>query len=72
MLGDCNDGRFGFISLDTVQMFSTVCLVIRAGLHHQDLVENYPDDKWDLLIAVMLSAPFHLTKRCLPDMKKKG
>jgi NAD(P)-dependent dehydrogenase (short-subunit alcohol dehydrogenase family) len=34
--------------------------------------ENFPDDKFDLMVAVMLSAPFHLTKRCLPDMKKKG
>jgi 3-hydroxybutyrate dehydrogenase len=35
-------------------------------------VDEYPDDKWNELIAVMLSAPFHLIKRFLPAMKKKG
>ena len=35
-------------------------------------MEDYPDDKWDEMLAVMLTAPFHLTKRFLPAMKKKG
>ena len=35
-------------------------------------MEDYPDEKWDEMLAVMLTAPFHLTKRFLPAMKKKG
>jgi NAD(P)-dependent dehydrogenase (short-subunit alcohol dehydrogenase family) len=30
------------------------------------------DEKWDQLIAVMLSAPFHATKAVLPAMLEKG
>ena len=30
------------------------------------------DEKWDQLIAVMLSAPFHATKAVLPTMLEKG
>jgi len=37
-----------------------------------DPIENITDSDWDLQIAVMLSASFHLIKRCLPAMKKKG
>ena len=43
-----------------------------AGLVFANLVENIPDEEWDLHIAVLLSAPFHFIKRCLPGMKKKG
>jgi NAD(P)-dependent dehydrogenase (short-subunit alcohol dehydrogenase family) len=43
-----------------------------SGLQHVCHVDEYPDDKWNELIAVMLSAPFHLIKRFLPAMKKKG
>lgn len=35
-------------------------------------IEDTSDEKWDYAIAVLLSAPFHLTKRFLPGMKKKG
>lgn len=43
-----------------------------SGLQHWIPIVDYPDDHWDKVIAVMLSAPFHLTKRCLPAMKQKG
>jgi len=47
-------------------------LVNNAGVVYYNSIADTPDDKWDELIAVMLSAAFHLTKRCLPAMKKKG
>jgi NAD(P)-dependent dehydrogenase (short-subunit alcohol dehydrogenase family) len=43
-----------------------------AGVLHLGPIEFIPDDQWDNTIAVMLTAPFQLTKRCLPAMKKKG
>ena len=46
--------------------------LILPGLNHVEPVETYPDEKWDEMIAVLLSAPFHLIKRFLPLMKQKG
>ena len=48
-----------------------VRFMFAEGVSDMHNIEDYPDDKWDLLIAVNLSAPFHLTKHCLPGMKKK-
>ncbi|XP_013410841.1 uncharacterized protein LOC106174017, partial [Lingula anatina] len=47
-------------------------LINNAGYNHVCLVEEYPEEKWDDMVAVMLSAPFHLCKRFIPLMKKKG
>jgi NAD(P)-dependent dehydrogenase (short-subunit alcohol dehydrogenase family) len=46
-------------------------IVFPKGMGDLHNIEDYPDDEWDAAIAVNLSAPFHLTKRCLPGMKKK-
>lgn len=35
-------------------------------------IDQFPTDKWDAMIAVMLTAPFHLMRLSLPGMRKKG
>jgi NAD(P)-dependent dehydrogenase (short-subunit alcohol dehydrogenase family) len=55
-----------------IVIFQESVIVSSTGFSFKSPVENMPDEKWDLQIAVMLSAPFHLTKRFLPAMKKKG
>ena len=35
-------------------------------------IETFPDETWDAMLSVMLSAPFHLTKRLLPAMTDQG
>jgi 3-hydroxybutyrate dehydrogenase len=47
-------------------------LVNNAGLQHVSPVEDFPDDKWDTLIAVILSSTFHATKAAIPIMKAQG
>jgi 3-hydroxybutyrate dehydrogenase len=47
-------------------------LVNNAGLQHVAPVEDFPDDKWDTLIAVILSSTFHATKAVIPIMKAEG
>ena len=47
-------------------------LVNNAGVQHIDPVENFPDDKWDLIIAINLSSAFHATKAAIPIMKEQG
>jgi 3-hydroxybutyrate dehydrogenase len=46
-------------------------LVNNAVTRHAGPVEEIPVEKWDLAIAVNLSAPFHLIRMCLPGMKKR-
>jgi 3-hydroxybutyrate dehydrogenase len=43
-------------------------LVNNAGLQHVSPLVDFPDDRWEHLIRVMLVAPFHLTKAVLPGM----
>ena len=43
-----------------------------SGLQKRNPIEDVTLDDWNMLHAVMLNAPFHLTKLTLPDMKKKG
>lgn len=55
-----------------VQEFGTVhILVNNAGFQHIDPVEAFPEDTWDTMIALMLTAPFLLTRYAWPYMKKQ-
>jgi len=47
-------------------------LVSNAGIQHVSPVEDFPEDKWDFMIALMLTAPFLLTRYCWPSMKQNG
>lgn len=47
-------------------------LINNAGLQHVAPVDEFPDEKWDLLIAVILSSTFHATKHAVPIMKAQG
>jgi 3-hydroxybutyrate dehydrogenase len=47
-------------------------LVNNAGIQHTDLIEDFPIDKWNAIIALNLSAVFHGTAAALPIMKKQG
>lgn len=47
-------------------------LVNNAGIQHTDLIEDFPVDRWDAIIALNLSAVFHGTAAALPYMKKQG
>ena len=45
-------------------------LVNNAGMQHVAPVEEFPLDKWDLIIALNLNAAFHTTRLALPYMKQ--
>ena len=47
-------------------------LINNAGIQHVAPVDEFPLDKWDQLIAILLSAPFHAIRAALPFMKGKG
>jgi 3-hydroxybutyrate dehydrogenase len=47
-------------------------VVNNAGIQFTAPVIDFPDEKWDLIIAINLSSSFHLCKAALPLMKAKG
>lgn len=46
-------------------------LVNNAGTQFVAGIDEFPVEKWDLIIALNLSAAFHTTRLALPYMKKK-
>lgn len=47
-------------------------LVNNAGIQFVANIEDFPDDRWDAVIAVNLSAVFHGMKAAIPGMKRRG
>jgi 3-hydroxybutyrate dehydrogenase len=47
-------------------------LVNNAGIQFTAPVDEFPEDKWDAIIAINLSAAFHASKAAIPLMKKAG
>ncbi len=57
----------------TVAKFGSVDVLINnAGIQHVSPVDDFPEDKWDFMISLMLTAPFLLTKYAWQHMKTAG
>jgi 3-hydroxybutyrate dehydrogenase len=47
-------------------------LVNNAGIQHVAKIVDFPEERWDAVIAINLSAAFHASKAALPHMIAKG
>lgn len=47
-------------------------LVNNAGVQYVSPVDDFPEDKWDLIMDINLNACFHSIKASLPHMREKG
>ena len=56
------EGQFGAVDI----------LVNNAGIQHVAPIEDFPEERWDAVIAINLSSAFHTTKAALPVMRGKG
>lgn len=56
----------------TAQLGAPDILINNAGIQHVAPVDEFPEDKWDAILAIILSSAFHTTKAALPGMKAKG
>src|SRR5215467_6493175 len=54
-------GEFGAIDI----------LVNNAGIQHVAPVDEFPVDKWNVILALNLTASFHTVRLALPAMKAK-
>jgi 3-hydroxybutyrate dehydrogenase len=58
---------------DAADAFGAVDILINnAGVQHVAPVDQFPIEKWDLIIALNLSAAFHTIRLALPGMKARG
>ena len=56
----------------TAKLGAPDILINNAGIQHVAPVDEFPEDKWDAVLAIILSSAFHTTKAALPGMKEKG
>ncbi|WBU65000.1 3-hydroxybutyrate dehydrogenase [Paracoccus aerodenitrificans] len=47
-------------------------LVNNAGIQHIAPIPDFPQDKWDAIIAINMSSAFHTTAAALPKMRAAG
>lgn len=47
-------------------------LVNNAGIQHVALIEEFPVERWDAIIAINLSSAFHTIAAAVPHMKAAG
>jgi 3-hydroxybutyrate dehydrogenase len=58
-------------AIDTLGLGADI-LVNNAGIQHVAPVEEFPPDRFSLIIRLMLEAPFRLARACLPGMYERG
>jgi 3-hydroxybutyrate dehydrogenase len=52
--------------------FGKVDIVVNnAGIQHVAPIEEFPEEKWDAIVAINLSSAFHLIKVVVPGMKAR-
>jgi 3-hydroxybutyrate dehydrogenase len=57
--------------LDGLQVEADV-VVNNAGLQHVAAVEDFPPERFSMILRVMLEAPFRIVRSALPGMYEKG
>lgn len=60
------------IALAAKELGSVDILVNNAGIQHVAPVPEFPDEKWDQIIAINLSSVFHACKAAIPLMRARG
>src|SRR6201985_3748792 len=57
---------------DAINTFGGIdVLVNNAGIQYVAPIDEFPENKWDAIIAVNLSAAFHVTKAAWTSMKER-
>jgi 3-hydroxybutyrate dehydrogenase len=64
-----NPAEIRALVAETARQFGGVdILVNNAGIQHVAKIVEFPEERWDAVIAINLSAAFHTTKAALPLM----
>ena len=60
-----------FEALDSLEVEADI-VVNNAGLQHVAAIEEFPPERFSLIIRLMLEAPFRIVQRALPRMYERG
>ena len=55
----------------TAELGAVDILVNNAGIQHVARIDEFPDDKWDAILAINLSRAFHAIKAAVPAMRDR-
>ncbi len=66
---DAIEGMMGYVARD---FGGTDILVNNAGVQHVAPIDEFPVARWDLIIALNLTAAFHTIRMAIPGMREKG
>jgi 3-hydroxybutyrate dehydrogenase len=59
------------IAMAEAELGSVDILVNNAGIQYVSPIEDFPDAKWDAIIAINLTSAFHTIKAAIPGMKRR-
>jgi 3-hydroxybutyrate dehydrogenase len=62
----------GMVEQAERELGSVDILVNNAGIQFVSPIEEFPDEKWDQIIAINLTSAFHAIKAAVPGMKRRG
>ena len=60
------------VAATVAQLGGVDILVNNAGIQHVAKIVDFPEERWDAVIAINLSAAFHAAKAALPHMTARG
>src|SRR5918992_276975 len=60
-----------FGALDSLEVDADI-VVNNAGLQHVAAVEEFPPERFSMILRIMLEAPFRILQKALPGMYEKG
>ena len=60
-----------YVVLDGLEVDADI-VVNNAGLQHVAAVEEFPPERFSLILRIMLEAPFRIIQKALPGMYEKG
>ncbi|MCJ2035932.1 3-hydroxybutyrate dehydrogenase [Methylobacterium sp. J-068] len=62
----------GFVGLAEETFGSLDILVNNAGMQFVSPIEDFPPEKWELILALNLSSAFYTMRAAIPGMKRRG
>ena len=67
-----NNAITSFMNRAIEMMGAIDILVNNAGIQHTESIDTFPENKWNAIIAINLTAAFHTIQKSLPSMKANG
>jgi 3-hydroxybutyrate dehydrogenase len=65
-------GNYEAVTAAVEQFGRLDAVIANAGVQHVSPIEQFPEDRWDAIIALMLTSPFLLARAAWPHLKESG